>query len=194
MKLEVDHGHSLYLALREACAKPAADPRPGHPHRARQSWAVAEGELLLAGESAVRLRIPAGSAALLQGLAGAELDLGGHRIQLGEPYGQALAPRFGPLGPHRNHSFPRSRPCTQAQLAARFAQDFPWGSFRILRSRTIRFQGRQLLGYEVAVRNLTPRPASCSRARASAAAGCWAAASSCPSPRAAQQGRVSTSV
>jgi len=44
-----------------------------------------------------------------------------------------------------------------AQLAFRLARDFPWGTFRILRPRTIRMEGRQLLGFELAVRNLAPQ-------------------------------------
>jgi CRISPR-associated protein Cas6 len=156
MTLEVDHGHSLYLALSEACAGLERIPGLGI-HAVRGIPGGQKGQLILAGESAVRLRIPAGSAALLQGLAGAELDLGGHRTQLGEPYGQALTPVSALWARTVTIHFRDPGPCTQAQLAARFAQDFPWGSFRILRSRTIRFQGRQLLGYEVAVRNLTPQ-------------------------------------
>jgi CRISPR-associated protein Cas6 len=155
--LEVDHGHALYLALAEVCGNLERIPGLGI-HAVRGVPGVQKGELVLSDESEVRLRIPAGSAPLLRELAGSELEVRRHVIRLGEPRARALTPvsalwartvtiHFRDLG----------MAAAEAQLAQRFAQDFPWGSFRLLRPRTIRFEGRQLLGFEMAVRGLAPQ-------------------------------------
>jgi len=154
--LEVDHGHALYLALAARCAGLARIPGLGI-HTVRGSLGTQKGELLLAGESEVRLRVPAGSAALLKDLAGSELDVAGRAIRLGEPHSHALGPL--PALWARTvtmHFRDLSVGAAQAQLAFRIAREFPWACFRILRPRTIRFEGRQLLGFEVAARNLGP--------------------------------------
>jgi CRISPR-associated protein Cas6 len=157
--LEVDHGHALYRALNAACGNLERIPGLGI-HTVRGTPGAQRGELILSDESEVRLRIPAGSAALLKGLAGAVLDVDGRPIQLGDPYPHALTPVSALWARTVTIHFRElAVGAAQAQLAFRFAQDFPWGTFRILRPRTIRLEGRQLLGFELAVRNLTP-PAS----------------------------------
>jgi CRISPR-associated protein Cas6 len=155
--LEVDHGHALYLALRGACQNLERIPGLGI-HTVRGVPGGRRGELMLSDESEVRMRIPAGSAPLLKGLAGAELDVNGHPIRLGEPYPHALTPVSALWARTVTIHFRElALGSAQAQLAFRLAQDFPWGAFRILRPRTIRLEGRQLLGFELAVRNLTPQ-------------------------------------
>jgi CRISPR-associated protein Cas6 len=155
--LEVDHGHALYLALCAACAGIARIPGLG-VHPVRGVPGDRKGDLLLTDESEVRLRIPAASAPLLRELAGILLNVGGHGLQLGEPSLQPLAPESAlwarTVTIHFQNPF---RAAAQAQLEQRFAQDFPWGGLRVLRARTIRFEGRQLIGFEVAVRNLSPQ-------------------------------------
>jgi len=155
--LEIDHGHALYLALLETCADLERIPGLG-VHAVRGVPGGQKGELILSGESEVRLRIPAAAAPLLRKLAGAELEVRSHIIQLGEPRPHPLTPV--PALWARTvtmHFRDLAVPAAQAQLALRFAQEFPWGAFRILRPRTIRFAGKQLLGFEMAVRGLTPQ-------------------------------------
>jgi CRISPR-associated protein Cas6 len=155
--LEVDHGHALLLALGGACPNLQRIPGLG-VHTVRGMVGVRKGELVLTDESEVRMRIPAGSAPLLRGLAGAELDVAGHPIRLGEPCPHGLTPVSALWARTVTiHFRDLALGSAQAQLAFRFAQDFPWGSFRILRPRTIRLEGRQLLGFEMAVRGLTPQ-------------------------------------
>ncbi len=154
--LEVDHGHALYLALAARCANLGRIPGLG-VHAVRGTLGGQKGELVLVRESEVRLRIPAGSAALLKDLAGADLAVAGRAIRLGEPHSHTLIPV--PALWARTvtiHFRDLSVGAAQAQLAFRLACECPWGAFRILRPRTIRFEGRQLLGFELAVRNLAP--------------------------------------
>ena len=155
--LEVDHGHALYLALSAACRNLERVPGLGI-HTVRGTPGGKRGELILTDESQVTLRIPAGSAPLLKDLAGAVLDVNGHAIQLGEPYAHVLAPVSALWARTVTIHFRElAVGAAQAQLAFRFAQEFPWGTFRILRPRTIRLEGRQLLGFELAVRGLNPQ-------------------------------------
>ena len=155
--LEVDHGHDLYLALRAACAGIVRIPGLG-VHAVRGVPGDRKGDLLLTGESEVRLRMPAGSAPLVGELEGALLNVGGRGLQLGEPRIRPLAPVSALWARTVTIHFQNPcRPAAQAQLEQRFAQDFPWGSLRILRARTVRFEGRQLIGFEVAVRSLAPQ-------------------------------------
>jgi CRISPR-associated protein Cas6 len=155
--LEIDHGQALHQALGARCAGLARIPGLGI-HAVRGTPGPVKGELELTGESEVRLRLPAGSAGLLTELAGAELELAGHRIRLGEPCVHALTPVSALWARTVTiHFRDLAIGAAQAQLAFRLARDCPWGSFRILRPRTIRFEGRQLLGFELAVRNLAPQ-------------------------------------
>jgi CRISPR-associated protein Cas6 len=155
--LDVDHGQALLFALRRAC--PGLERIPGlGVHAVRGTLGSRPGELLLGPASEVRLRLPAGSAPLLQDLAGQELEVAGHGICLGEGRPHPLVPvsalwartvtiHFAALGTK----------AAQEQLEARFRQEFPWGALRLLRPRTIRVEGRQLLGFEAAVRGLSPQ-------------------------------------
>ena len=155
--LDVDHGHGLYLALAAAC--PGLERIPGlGVHAVRGVPDRQRGELILLDDAEVRLRLPAGAAAMVRELAGARLLVRHHGITLGEPYVQALTPVSALWARTVTIHFQElAIGSALAQLAQRFAQDFPWGSFRILRPRTIRFEGRQLLGFEMAVRDLPPR-------------------------------------
>ena len=155
--LEVDHGHALLLALLGAC--PGLERIPGlGVHAVRGIPAEQKGELALSADSQVRLRIPAGSATLLRTLTGAELEVGGRAITLGEPQSQALTPVSALWARTVTIHFRAAGVAqAQAQLALRFAREFPWGCFRILRPRTIRFEGRQILGFEMSVRGLAPQ-------------------------------------
>jgi CRISPR-associated protein Cas6 len=155
--LEVDHGHALFLALSAACADLKRVPGLG-VHAVRGILGERKGDLLLLDGSEVRLRIPAGSAPLLQRLAGTSLNVGGRGIRLGEPRLQLLTPASDLWARTVTIHFQNPvRSAAQAQLERRFAQEFPWGCFRILRARNIRIEGRQLLGFETAVRNLSPQ-------------------------------------
>jgi len=157
LTLEVDHGHALFLALAGVCTGLERIPGLGI-HTVRGTPGPAKGELTLTEESEVRLRIPSGSASLLRALAGAELEVGGHAIRLGEPQAHSLTPVSGLWARTVTIHFQgMAVAAAHDQLALRFARDFPWGAFKLLRPRTIRFEGRQLLGFEMAVRGLTPQ-------------------------------------
>ena len=66
--LDVDHGHSLYLALTAAC--PDLERIPGLGiHAVRGVPDLQRGELMLLDDAEVRLRLPAGAAPLARGLA-----------------------------------------------------------------------------------------------------------------------------
>ena len=156
--LEIDHGHALQAALVRAC--PGIERIPGlGVHTVRGTLGEVQGQLVLTAASEVRLRLPATEAQRLEALAGAPLEVAGHRIRLGEPRHQDLKAASALWARTVTIHFREpALEAARAQLAVRFAEAFPWGSFRIYRPRRIRIEGRQLLGFEMAVRGLEPEP------------------------------------
>jgi CRISPR-associated protein Cas6 len=156
--LEIDHGHALQAALVRACPGIGLVSGLG-VHTVRGLLGEVQGQLVLTAASEVRLRLPETDAHRLEALAGAPLEVAGHRIRLGEPRRQPLLPVSALWA--RTVTIHFREPALEAarsQLALRFGEAFPWGSFRIYRPRRIRIEGRQLLGFEMAVRGLEPEP------------------------------------
>jgi len=156
--LAVDHGYALQVALGRVW--PDLERIPGlGVHCVRGTLGANPGEMLLGGGAEVRLRLPEAAVSRAQRLAGAELEVDGHRLRLGEPLRRPLPPVSALWARTVTLHFRNPHPAAaRAQLAIRFAQEFPWGSFRIYRPRQLRFEGRQLLGFEMAVRGLGPEP------------------------------------
>jgi CRISPR-associated protein Cas6 len=154
--LDIDHGYALQAALVRAC--PGLERLPGlGVHTVRGMLGEMQGQLLLTEASQVRLRLPEPIAPRLARLAGMKLEVGGHRVRLGEGRCQALSPASALWA--RTVTIHFREPALElarSQLALRFAETFPWGSFRVYRPRRIRLEGRQLLGFEMAVRGLSP--------------------------------------
>ena len=155
--LEVDHAHALYGALKRACPALAGVPGLGILPLPGTPWGD-RGELLLAADAELRLRLPRVLAPVAAGLERQPLTIQGRRILLG-------APRLADLRP-----FPalRARTVTlhfqyldhdaaREQLLRHFRAAFPGAVPELLRARTLRIHGRQILGFEMTVRNLEPR-------------------------------------
>jgi CRISPR-associated protein Cas6 len=87
-----------------------------------------------------------------------ELTIQGRRILLGTPRQTLLAP-FPALWARTVtlHFQQLDHTAAREQLWLRFKEAFPWGTPTILRSRTFRIHGRQILGFGMLVRNLEPR-------------------------------------
>ena len=85
-----DHGYALYAALSGIVPALHDDRRLGvHPIAGR---AIAPGVLALDHRSRLRLRLPSEELAPYLAIAGARLDLGGHRVRVGVPRADALTP------------------------------------------------------------------------------------------------------
>jgi CRISPR-associated protein Cas6 len=156
LTLEIDHGHALQAALGRAC--PGLERIAGlGVHTVRGTLGEVQGELVLSSASEVRLRIPESATPRVAPLAGSALDVAGRLIRLGEPRPRPLSPASALWARTVTIHFREpALAAARAQLAIRFAESFPWGSFRIYRPRWIRIDGRQLLGFEMAVRGLEP--------------------------------------
>lgn len=153
--LDVDHAHGLYGALKVAC--PALAELPGLGIHAVRGVPGERGELRLQADAEVRLRLPLARAEGVAGLAGCRLKVQGRLILLGTPRQVALAP--SPVLWARTvtlHFRSMAHEAAREQLRANFAAAFPWGTPTILRARTLRIHGQQILGFEMAVRDLTP--------------------------------------
>jgi CRISPR-associated protein Cas6 len=154
--LEVDHAHGLYGALKGACPLLADLPGLGiHPVRGVPGE---RGELRLQEDAEVRLRLPAHLAEQVACLEGCRLKVQGRLMELGRPSQVLLAP-FPALWARTVTLHFRSvdHAAAREQLRANFVEAFPWGTPTILRARTLRIHGQQILGFEMAVRNLDPR-------------------------------------
>jgi CRISPR-associated protein Cas6 len=88
--IPLDHGYSLFSALSRIVPALHGDRRVGvHPIRGRQS---APGVLSLTERSRLKVRLPAEGIAPYIAIAGQELDLDGHRVQVGIPRVESLVP------------------------------------------------------------------------------------------------------
>src|SRR5690348_8527675 len=86
--IPLDHGYSLFSALSRIVPELHGDRLVGvHPIRGHQS---APGLLSLAGRSRLKVRLPAEKIAPYIAIAGQELDLDGHRVQVGIPQVEPL--------------------------------------------------------------------------------------------------------
>jgi len=155
-RLEVDHGHALYGALKVAC--PALAGLPGLGIHAVRGWVQEGGALRLLEDAEVRLRVPLAWAEVAEGLAGCRLKVQGQLIHLGPARRVRLAP-FPALWARMVtlHFRQPDHAAARAQLLLNFVAAFPWGTPTILRARTLRIHGQQILGFEMAVRKLEPR-------------------------------------
>ncbi|WP_406697940.1 type I-MYXAN CRISPR-associated protein Cas6/Cmx6 [Singulisphaera sp. Ch08] len=88
--IPLDHGYSLFSALCRVVPQLHGDTRIGvHPIRGRQA---APGVLSLIDSSRIRLRLPSEEIAPYIAVAGTELELDGHRLQVGIPRVECLTP------------------------------------------------------------------------------------------------------
>jgi CRISPR-associated protein Cas6 len=88
--IPLDHGYALFSALCRVVPTLHGDRRVGvHPIRGLRS---APGELALTGGSRLRLRLPSENLAPYITLAGSAMDLGSHRVRVGIPRVESLAP------------------------------------------------------------------------------------------------------
>ena len=155
--VEVDHAHALYGALKGAC--PALKDLPGLGiHALKGRCLGARGDLLLGQDAEVRLRLPLVYADLASGLDGSDLVVQGRRLQLGQARVNPLVPFPALWARTVTLHFSSLEPgAAREQLRLRFQEACPWGTPTILRSRTLRIHGQQILGFEMVVRNLGPR-------------------------------------
>ena len=156
----IDHGHQLYGAVKTAASALGEVPIGIHPLRGQP---LDGGLLLLRPGSVLRLRLTADHLAKALPLAGREIRVGSMLLRLGAPRIEALEPhstlyartvvlvKKDPARPDRG------RPATGPELTAALqAIVGPMSTIHLLRTRSIRIHGQQILGFEVVVEGLTP--------------------------------------
>jgi CRISPR-associated protein Cas6 len=156
----IDHGHQLYGAVKTAAPALGEVPLGLHPLRGQP---LDGGLLLLRPGSFLRLRLGADNLAKALPLAGREIRVGSMLLRLGAPRIEALEPhptvyaRTVVLVKKDPASPDRGRPATGPELTAALqAIVGPTASIHLLRTRSIRIHGQQILGFEVVVEDLTP--------------------------------------
>jgi CRISPR-associated protein Cas6 len=164
--IPLDHGYPLFSAICRLVPVLHGDRRIGvHPIRGRQS---APGVLRLHEGSRLRLRLPSEDVAAYIPLAGAELELDGHRLRVGIPNVEALKPAESlgsRLVTYRHGLDPVAvEACVRRELAGleitaepRLISSArpPWTGQPMRRVVTI--AGRRVVGFSLRVSGLTPR-------------------------------------
>lgn len=164
--IPLDHGYALFSAINQLVPAIHDNRRIGvHPIAGR---AVAPGTLALDDRSRLRLRLPAEELAPYLVLAGSRLDLDGHRLNIGIPRADALAP--APSLASRCVSYKRSM--TADDLLAAVRRDLetlaitaepalvpnrvenPRDPFT---RRALRVRGRTIIGYALRLHALSPQ-------------------------------------
>lgn len=153
--LPVDHGFSLYGAISRVLPVIHADREVGL--KLVRGRYVGHGLLDISPASELVLRLPVSKVGQYLGLAGKKLEVSGHPLRLGVPSARPLIAAvalFSPLVTTRNgHDRQRFEKEIQSQLAGLGIK----GRMHIGRRRTFQVHGKQVVGYEVLLTELTPK-------------------------------------
>ena len=156
----IDHGHQLYGAVKTGAPALGEVPLGLHPLRGQP---LDGGLLLLRPGSVLRLRLGADHLAKALPLSGREIRVGSMLLRLGAPRIEALEPhstlyaRTVVLVKKNAASPDRGRPATGPELTAALrAIVGSTAPIHLLRTRSIRIHGQQILGFEVVVEGLSP--------------------------------------
>jgi CRISPR-associated protein Cas6 len=161
----LDHGYALFSALSRIVPVLHGDRTVGvHPIRGRQTD---PGVLGLTENSRLRLRLPSEQVAAYLAIAGKELELDGHRFNVGIPQVESLVPAPAlasrlvtfrhAIDPARFESDVR-RELDGLQIAGRpslVASSRPGFEGQPIR-RVVRIKGKRVIGYALRVTELTP--------------------------------------
>lgn len=151
--LPVDHGFALYGAISRVLPVIHADREVGL--KLVRGRYVGHGLLDISPASELVLRLPVSKVGRYLGLAGKKLEVSGHPLWVGVPSIRPLIAAvalYSPLVTTRNgHDQQRFEKEIQSQLAR---LDFK-GRLHIGRRRTFQVHGKQVVGYEVLLMELT---------------------------------------
>ena len=148
-----DCAAALDVAVTAALPWFEAEPRAGiHPLRAAPST---HGTLVLARRARLMVRVPAARAAATLALAGHGLDLGGEPVTVGAGYLRALAPS-ATLFAQRVASGSRDERAFHDQVVRWLAELGVRCEFISGRARSVGAEGREVVGYSLALHGLDP--------------------------------------
>lgn len=151
--LAVDHGYALYSAVSRVCPQIHAEPDIGL--KLIRGRYVGDGRLDISPWSEIVLRLPVDRVRDYLGLAGKSLQVREDRLLVGVPHARALQPRpalYAAMVTTRNgHDLKRFAAELTRQLTALNIDRLP----TIGRRKTFQIHGKQVVGYEVLVTELS---------------------------------------
>jgi CRISPR-associated protein Cas6 len=151
--IPVDHGFALYSAISKQLPQIHQDREIGF--KLIRGRYIGEGLLSISPDSSLVLRLPINRVGQYIGLAGKKLEILGHGLQVGVPHTRALIPAvalFSPLVTTRNGQEQwRFEKEINSQMARLDLKARP----HIGRRRTFQVHGKQVVGYEILVSELT---------------------------------------
>ncbi len=151
--LPVDHGFALYGAISRVLPIIHDDPEIGL--KLIRGRYVGQGLLDISPSSDLVLRLPIGKVRQYLPLAGKKLEVAGHPLQVGVPRIRALIPAavlFSPLVTTKNGLDPVR---FEAEARGQMAKAGVKGRLTVGKRRTFQVHGKQVVGYEVLVTELT---------------------------------------
>jgi CRISPR-associated protein Cas6 len=151
--LSVDHGYALYGAISRVLPVIHEDQETGLKFvRGRY---IGNGLLDISPASELILRLPISKVGQYLGLAGKNLEILGHGLRVGVPHTRCLIPGatlYSPLVTTKNgHDQGRF----EAEVTGQMARLDIKGRLAIGKRRTFQVHGKQVVGYEVLVSELT---------------------------------------
>ncbi|MDI6854367.1 MAG: type I-MYXAN CRISPR-associated protein Cas6/Cmx6 [Deltaproteobacteria bacterium] len=151
--LPVDHGFALYGAISRILPVTHEDREVGL--KLLRGRYVGNGLLDISPVSELILRLPANRLRPYLGLAGKKLEVAGHGLRVGVPHTRALIPAvalYSPLVTTKNGQEPvRFEKEVKSQMASLGLK----GRLHMGRRRTFQVHGKQVVGYEILVSELT---------------------------------------
>ncbi len=151
--LPVDHGYALYGTISRLMPIVHEDQEIGL--KLVRGRYIGSGLLDISPTSELVLRLPISKVGQYLGLAGKRLEVSGHGLRVGVPHTRALIPAtalYSPLVTTRNgHDQERFEAEARSQMARLDLK----GRLAIGKRRTFQVHGKQVVGYEVMVSELT---------------------------------------
>jgi len=151
--LSVDHGYALYGAISRVL--PAIHDDQDVGLKLVRGRYIGNGLLDISPESELVLRLPISKVGQYLGIAGKKLEALGHGLRVGVPHTRALIPTaalYSTLVTTKNgHDQERF----EAEVKSQMARLDLKGQLAIGKRRTFQVHGKQVVGYEVLVTELT---------------------------------------
>lgn len=151
--LSVDHGFALYGAISRVLPVIHEDRDVGL--KLVRGRYVGNGLLDISPASELVLRLPVSRVGQYLGLAGKKLEVSGHGLRVGVPHTRALIPAtalYSPLVTTRNGQVQER---FEAEIRSQIAKLALKGQLAIGKRRTFQMHGKQVVGFEVLVSELT---------------------------------------
>jgi len=151
--LPVDHGFALYGAVSRVLPIIHDDPEVGL--QLMRGRYVGQGLLDISPTSELVLRLPISKVGQYLALAGTNLEVAGHSLRVGVPHTRALIPAVALYSPLVTTKNGQDQQRFEAEARRQMAKLAVKGRLTTGKRRTFQVHGKQVVGYEALVTELT---------------------------------------